>query len=65
MRARKNEQGIALLTVITCLVALMIIAVPFAISMRMGQERSEVHNARRRAQATAGRSGCTGSRSPR
>jgi len=47
-----HERGIALLTVITCLVALMVIAVPFAISMRMGQERSEVHNARQRARNT-------------
>jgi len=47
-----HERGIALLTVITCLVALMIIAVPFAISMRMGLERSEVHNARLRARNT-------------
>ena len=34
---RDHERGIALLTVITCLVALMVIAVPFAITMRMGQ----------------------------
>ena len=57
MRSHKNdrnssERGIALLTVITALVALMVIAVPFAISMRMGQERSAVNNARRRAQST-------------
>ncbi|MHC4938844.1 MAG: hypothetical protein ACYTHK_07745 [Planctomycetota bacterium] len=51
MSNQRNERGIALLTVITALVALMVIAVPFAISMRMGQERSEVNNARRRAQA--------------
>ena len=51
-RPTGNERGIALLTVITCLVALMVIAVPFAISMRMGQERSEVSNARQRARST-------------
>ena len=49
---RRSERGIALLTVITCLVALMIVAVPFAISMRMGQERSMINNARKRGQAT-------------
>ncbi|MHC4849044.1 MAG: hypothetical protein ACYTEG_11400, partial [Planctomycetota bacterium] len=52
MRSHSNQRGIALLTVITALVALMVIAVPFAISMRMGQERSAVNNARRRAQST-------------
>ncbi|MHC4952725.1 MAG: hypothetical protein ACYTGZ_02450 [Planctomycetota bacterium] len=51
-KTNRQERGIALLTVITCLVALMVIAVPFAISMRMGQERSEVHNARLRARDT-------------
>jgi len=46
----RNERGIALLTVITALVALMIIAVPFGIAMRMGYERSVANNARTRAQ---------------
>jgi hypothetical protein len=46
VNTRANQRGIALLTVITALVALMIIAVPFAITMRMGYERSVHHNAR-------------------
>jgi len=49
-RNARNERGVALLTVITALVALMVIAVPFAITMRMGYERSRAHNARTRAQ---------------
>jgi hypothetical protein len=50
VRQHKNDRGIALLTVITALVALMIIAVPFGIAMRMGYERSVHNNARTRAQ---------------
>lgn len=46
----KQERGVALLTVITALVALMVIAVPFAITMRLGFERSEHNNARTHAQ---------------
>jgi hypothetical protein len=46
----RNERGIAILTVITALVALMIIAVPFGIAMRMGYERSVASNARVKAQ---------------
>ncbi len=49
MKRSRNERGIALLMVITCLFALMVIAVPFAITMRLGLERSETHNARGRA----------------
>ena len=49
VKSRKNEQGIAILTVITVLVALMVIAVPFAISMRLGYERSVQNNARVKA----------------
>ncbi|MHC4223209.1 MAG: hypothetical protein ACYSUN_04395, partial [Planctomycetota bacterium] len=48
--SQRNERGIAILTVITALVALIVIAVPFAISMRLGYERSEAANARVRAQ---------------
>ena len=47
MRKSKNERGIALLTVITALVALMVIAVPFALQMRKGYERSKDLNARK------------------
>ena len=50
MSGSRNERGIALLTVITALVALMIIAVPFGIAMRMGYERSLANNARAKAQ---------------
>jgi hypothetical protein len=49
VNTRSSQRGIALLTVITALVALMIIAVPFAITMRMGYERSVHHNARSEA----------------
>ncbi|MHC4550854.1 MAG: hypothetical protein ACYTEZ_19025 [Planctomycetota bacterium] len=49
MSNKANERGVALLTVITALVALMIIAVPFAITMRMGYERSVASNARSKA----------------
>ena len=47
MRKSTNERGIALLTVITALVALMVIAVPFALQMRKGYERSQDENARK------------------
>nr|MCK6458633.1 hypothetical protein [Planctomycetota bacterium] len=50
MTRHENARGIALLTVITALVALMIIAVPFGIAMRMGYERSLANNARAKAQ---------------
>jgi hypothetical protein len=40
------------MTVITALVALMVIAVPFVIHMRMGYERSRAHNARSLARNT-------------
>jgi hypothetical protein len=49
VRNKRNERGIALLTVITALMALMVIAVPFAIAMRMGRERSVATNAKARA----------------
>ncbi len=49
VKSRNNDRGIAILTVITVLVALMVIAVPFAISMRLGYERSEQNNARVKA----------------
>ena len=45
----KSEKGIALLTVIMALVALMIIAVPFALQMRKGYERSRDARAREKA----------------
>ncbi len=47
---RNQEKGIALLTVITALVALMVIAVPFAITMRLSYERSVANRARLLAQ---------------
>ncbi|NJN14660.1 MAG: hypothetical protein HC813_03330, partial [Planctomycetes bacterium] len=46
MRNSRQERGVALLTVITALVALIVIAVPFAITMRLGLERSAASNAR-------------------
>ena len=44
-----SSRGVALLMVITALVTLLIVAVPFAISMRKGQERTTSELARNRA----------------
>ncbi|MFQ5844934.1 MAG: hypothetical protein ACE5JG_08100, partial [Planctomycetota bacterium] len=49
----RNQQGVALITVITALVALMVIAVPFLIAMRLSFERSEANRARVRAMREA------------
>ncbi len=49
-----NESGVALLIVITILVTMVIVAVPFAMSMRQGQERTESVAARSRAEFEAG-----------
>ncbi len=46
---RTSSRGVALLMVITALVTLLIVAVPFAISMRKGHERTTSEMARGRA----------------
>ncbi|MFV1958355.1 MAG: hypothetical protein ACC662_02965, partial [Planctomycetota bacterium] len=51
---RAPERGIALLLVITVLVTLVIVAVPFAISMRQGRDRTTSEMARDRALFEAG-----------
>lgn len=48
-RIRSQEKGIALLLVITVLVTLVIVAVPFALSMRQGHERTTSELAKGRA----------------
>ena len=43
------QRGVALLIVVTILVTMVIVAVPFALSMRQGQQRTEAARARGRA----------------
>ncbi|MFB3066384.1 MAG: hypothetical protein ACE10D_07695, partial [Planctomycetota bacterium] len=51
--APRSERGVAILTVITALAALIVIAVPFLITMRVSYERSEQNRARQQAQNDA------------
>ena len=46
---RVRERGIAILSVITVLVALILIAIPFVISQKLGRDRTESSAARSRA----------------
>jgi hypothetical protein len=48
------DRGIALVAVVTVLVALLIIAIPLAISMKLGRDRTETSAARNQAQFEAG-----------
>ncbi|MFB3067266.1 MAG: hypothetical protein ACE10D_12225, partial [Planctomycetota bacterium] len=48
-----RQKGVAILTVITALAALIVIAVPFLITMRVAYERSETNRARRAARNQA------------
>src|SRR5437867_11342346 len=48
-RAARPDRGIALLSVVTVIVALIVIAIPFAISMRLGRDRTESSSYRARA----------------
>ncbi len=50
----RGARGVALLIVITILVSMVIIAVPFAVSQRQGQERTEAIAAQNRAEFEAG-----------
>ena len=45
----RGERGIALVSVVTVLVALLIIAIPLAISMKLGRDRTETSAARNQA----------------
>ncbi|MDJ0521092.1 MAG: hypothetical protein QNJ90_03355 [Planctomycetota bacterium] len=47
------ERGVAMLIVITILVSMVLVAVPFALSMRQGQERTQANIARGRAKYEA------------
>jgi hypothetical protein len=49
-----GRRGIAILSVVTVLVALLVIAIPFVISMKLGRERTESSAARSRATFEAG-----------
>ena len=52
--SKSNRQsGVALLIVITILVTMVLVAVPFALSMRQGQERTQANVARSRARYEA------------
>src|SRR5689334_18709702 len=53
LRGAGRERGIAILSVITVLVALLIIAIPFVIAMKLARERTEVGAARNRARFEA------------
>ena len=48
-QTKRRERGVALLIVVTILVTMVIVAVPFALSMRQGQERTQAVAARGRA----------------
>src|SRR5437868_14039988 len=52
-RSGERERGIAILSVITVLVALLLIAVPFVISMKLARERTESNVARAQARFEA------------
>ena len=47
--ARLRERGVAILSVVTVLVALILIAIPFVISQKLGRDRTESSAARSRA----------------
>ncbi len=48
-----RQKGVAILTVITALAALIVIAVPFLITIRVAYERIETNRARRAARDQA------------
>ncbi len=48
-----RQKGVAILTVITALAALIVIGVPFLITMRVAYERSETNRARQAARDQA------------
>jgi hypothetical protein len=52
-RPSRRERGIAILSVITVLVALLIIAIPFVISMKLGRDRTQSNAYRNRARFEA------------
>lgn len=45
-----RERGVALLLVVTILVAMVLVALPFAVSMRQGEERTQAIGAQQRAE---------------
>lgn len=49
----EKSRGVAMLIVITILVSMVLVAVPFALSMRQGQERTQANVARSRAKYEA------------
>ena len=53
LRHGASERGIALLLVVTILVTMVLVALPFAVSMRQGEERTQALGAQQRAEDEA------------